>query len=221
MIKDKIIKTKKFNWKKFEFIQQENFKDLTETAFERLKNSIVKNGFVETFKAWEDPGSKKVYCLDGYHRCVVFKELEKEGLSVPALFTTNFIECKNKQEAGKLVLTYSSIYAKITEEGLYEFINLNKIDLQSFKDELFIPEFNLEYFNKGYLEDGLPEEVPNVDIQGQVDGMVEYIIIKFNDPEAFERVRETTGLKGAMRQLFWNDIIKNLKGLKGVEDAEI
>ncbi|MEM9981622.1 MAG: hypothetical protein AAF734_03930 [Bacteroidota bacterium] len=83
LIKDRILKTIPFNWKEFSFIQSESFKELSPKEKKKLKESIIQNDFVESFKAWGDVENEIVYCLDGYHRCQVLKELEEEGYKVP------------------------------------------------------------------------------------------------------------------------------------------
>jgi len=152
-IENRIVKTGKVNWRNFEFLQPKNFKDLSKESYQKLRKSIIDNNFVESFKVWQKNGS--LYCLDGFHRCHILKELEKEGYQVPKLMPTDFIECKNKKEASKLVLIYSSIYARITDEGLYEFIHTQKLSFDELKLEIDLPDFKLERFEAGYMRDDL------------------------------------------------------------------
>jgi len=155
-IKDKIIKSELVDWKRFEFIQSENFKELKKPAYEKLKQSIIKNSFVESFKVWQN--GKQLYCLDGYHRCLILKELEADGFDVPEKFRADFIDCKDKKEAAKLVAIYSSIYAKITKDGLYEFIHTTDVGIETLKLESDIPGIDMNAFELGYFgEIPLPE----------------------------------------------------------------
>ncbi len=155
-IKNRIIKSGTVNWKSFEFIQPDNFKDLSDEAYKKLKESITKNNFIESFKVWKD--GKKLYCLDGYHRCKVLRNLENEGVEIPELLKADFIECSNKDEAAKLVLVYSSIYAKITNEGLLDLMNeynLNIDDLGTFID---IPDINIDKIKQDIILAGQTKE---------------------------------------------------------------
>ncbi|KAB2819050.1 MAG: hypothetical protein F9K51_08800, partial [Candidatus Dadabacteria bacterium] len=115
LIEDKIIRTGKVNWRRFEFLQKESFKEISKKQMDKLKASILSNDFIETFKCWQSEG--KVYCLDGYHRCLALSELAAEGYQVPDEFTANFVQCKDMKDAAKKVLVYSSIYASVTDEG--------------------------------------------------------------------------------------------------------
>ena len=72
--------------------------------------------------------------IDGVHRYKVLELLENENYKIPAKLPCTFIKCKDKKEASKLVLIYSYIYAKIQDEGLYEFLNIENLDLNELKD---------------------------------------------------------------------------------------
>ena len=160
-IKNRILKSENVEWKKLKFIQSENFKELTKEAYEKLKISIKNNQFIESFKVWQK--GKEIYCLDGYHRIKVLKELEKENIAIPDKFSADFIGCKDKQEAAKLVLIYSSIYAKISEEGLYEYLNKNFLSLEDIQNEIDIPEVNFDEFKMGWYQDiDIPEDFVSV-----------------------------------------------------------
>jgi hypothetical protein len=138
MIKNRILKTEEVEWKKLKNIQAPNFKELTKEAYEKLKQSIVKNDYVMPLAVWQD--GKDIYLIDGVHRLRVMTELEKEGVELPKKLPANFLDCKNRKEAAKLVLVYSSIYASVTNEGLYEFINLEGLNFDDLKLEIDIPE---------------------------------------------------------------------------------
>lgn len=103
-----------------------------------------------SFTVWQSKDT--VYIIDGHHRYKVLDLLEKEGVNVPAKLPCTFIECKDIKEAKKLVMTYSSRYAKVQEEGLYEFLNVNDFDFESLKNEIDIPNIDFEKFELGYVE---------------------------------------------------------------------
>lgn len=149
-IKNKILKSELIRWKDLKFIQQEKFKGLTKEAYSKLRQSIINNNFVESFKVWQH--EKDLFCLDGYHRIKVFGELEREGYTIPEQFRADFIDCKNKKEASKLVLIYSSVYAKINEQSLDEFISLNELDVEELKLEIDLPEIDMNYFEEANFD---------------------------------------------------------------------
>lgn len=147
-LENRIIKTELVEWRKLKFLQPEGFKDLSNAAFEKLKASILRNNFIETFIVWENGD---LYCLDGYHRCKVLEQLSAAGTEVPAKLPATFIRCKSKKDAARLVLIYSSIYARITDEGLYEFLENYRLPFEDLKLEIDLPDLNLDRFEKGYV----------------------------------------------------------------------
>jgi DNA modification methylase len=179
-IKNRIIKSELVSWKKFEFIQSDSFKKLSQEAYSKLKESIIKNNFIESFKLWRS--GKKLYCLDGYHRILVLKDLISEGYKVPDKFRADFINCKDRKEASRLVLIYSSIYAQVTEEGFLKYLEENKLTFEEVKSVIDIPDFNLEYF-----------ELKNFTLEVKEDD--------FNSDEVYESIKKPISKKGDIYQL--------------------
>jgi hypothetical protein len=173
-IVSRILRSENVCWRDFEFLQPEGFKDLTAAGYSRLRESILRNGFVESFKVWQPAKSKKLYCLDGYHRCKVLRALASEGVEVPETFPADFLDCRTRKEAAKLVLVYSSIYASITDEGLYAFQDLHGLDLESIAAEIDLPDLDIEKFIEGW--GGEKEDGSNASNNNDIDaaaGMVE------------------------------------------------
>ena len=155
-IRSKILRSGQVDWRRFSFLQPDSFKALSKTAYEKLRASILENGFVESFKVWES--GKKLYCLDGYHRCKVLADLEAEGHAVPETFHADFLDCTSKKDAAKLVLIYSSVYADVTDEGLYEFAETLGVDLAAIAAEIDLPSLDIDKFLAGWgKEDGEEE----------------------------------------------------------------
>lgn len=138
-LKVRVIKQANIEWQKLQFVQSDQFKELTPQEKEKLKKSIVNNKFVDPFKVWQDRESGIIYCLDGKHRTIILEEIQSEGIEVPKMLPAVFIECQDINEAAKLVLTYSSTYARITEHGLAEFVETYNIPLPEIMDEMTFP----------------------------------------------------------------------------------
>lgn len=158
-ITDKIIKSDFVNWRKLEILQPKGFKELSKPAYQKLRNSIIENNFVESFKVWEND---KIYCLDGVHRCKVLDILDSEGYDIPDKFRADFIECKDKKQAKKMILVYSSRYAKLLEEGLYEFVQ--DLDWDEITKVVDFPDIDIDTWGKDVVS-MLPlceQEEPNL-----------------------------------------------------------
>lgn len=139
-LKSKIIKTELISWKELQFIQHEEFKEWISEGDKKLLNSLLRYQFIDPFKVWQD--GKILWCLDGFHRFSDLKNANKSGLNVPDLLPATFIDCRDKQEAAELVLVYSSIYAKISQQGLFDFIHQHDISFDEIKNAIDIPEFD-------------------------------------------------------------------------------
>jgi len=160
-IKNKIIKTELVEWKKLDWLQNPNLKEMTKESFERLKNSLKKNDFIMPFNVWQNNG--KTWILDGHHRKKAMEEIKGNGYKIPGLLPANFIRCKNRKEAVRLILVYSAIYANVTEDGLYEFLNAEGLDFNDLKMDVELPQIDWKEFEKGWMKDE-PEEPPEPQI---------------------------------------------------------
>lgn len=149
-LKSRIIKTEPIDWRALRFIQQDKFKDLDLSARHRLKSSLVANNFSQPFYVWEDEDNGVIYCLDGKHRTALLEELIAEGYDVPYLLPATFVECENKKEAARLVLIYSSVYARISQEGLFDFVKEYDFQMSDLNEQIDIPDFDMPSFEGKY-----------------------------------------------------------------------
>lgn len=151
-IKDSIIKTEMVDWRALQFLQDSDFKTTDKARMEKLKQSIKKHGFIMPFFVWSNKGTN--YCVDGFHRKVDLEMLAEEGFNVPNELPAIFVDCKNKKDAVEKLLLFSSVYANITDEGLYKVQNDYGLDIPNLEGLIDLPDFPMEKFKKGYLEDG-------------------------------------------------------------------
>ena len=143
----RVINSGRVHWHNFKFLQSDSLKDLSKKSHQALKDSIINNNFLESFKVWQSKND--LFCLDGFHRCKILEELEKEGYKIPKLMPVDFLECKDKREASKLVVVFTAKYARITEDGLSQFLEEQKLDWDDFKSEIDWSDFNLDRFEAG------------------------------------------------------------------------
>lgn len=149
-IKDRIIKTEPIEYRKAIWLQNSNLKEMSEEKYSKLKASLTGRHFIDPFKVWENNGD--IYILDGCHRQRVMNDLEKEGVKIPVKLTANFIKVKNRKEAVELVLVYSSIYASVTSDGLYEFMNTEGLNLEELKIDIDLPKIDFEKFETEFYD---------------------------------------------------------------------
>jgi DNA modification methylase len=140
LITSRVLKTVPIKWEELQFVQQENFKEWNNNGDKKLLDSILKYQFVDPFKVWENEG--KLYCLDGRHRFLDLQKAKESGVDVPVMLPATFIDCSSMKEAAELVLVYSSAYAKITQQGLLDFVQNFDLDFPEMQSMLNIPEFD-------------------------------------------------------------------------------
>jgi DNA modification methylase len=139
-IVSRVIKTELINWKELQFIQQEDFKEWLPNGDKKLIDSLLKYQFADPFKVWQSEGV--LYCLDGRHRFLDLKQVSELGNIVPDMLPATFIDCHNIKEAAELVLVYSSAYARITQQGLLDFVKNFDLDFPDLQQIMNIPEFD-------------------------------------------------------------------------------
>lgn len=123
---------------------QGNLKELHEDEYEKLKNSILKYGFSFPVFVWQD------FMLDGHQRIFTVNKLLAEGYTIGDIPVVE-IEAENKVCAAEKLLLINSRYAKITDEGLYEFVNEMELDFESLVGDLDLPDFDMDNFIEGYV----------------------------------------------------------------------
>lgn len=164
-LQSRVIQTIPIDWRKMQFLQQDDFKILPHEVKSKLKASLVANQFTQPFYVWQDPVDKTIFCLDGRHRVMVLQELISEGYGPYDVLPATFIHCENKQEAAKLVLIYSSQYAKITENGLFDFLQMFELSFEELTDQIELPSINIEKFN-GDIDDEFSERNQEYNLDG-------------------------------------------------------
>lgn len=147
-IASRVLKTELVKWKDLEFLQDENFKEWFNEGDSKLQQSIIKYQFIDPFKVWQDGNT--IYCLDGKHRYLDLTKVEKKGVAVPEMLPATFMDCKDLEEAAELVLVYSSQYAKITQQGLFDFVNKFDIKLPELGDAINLPEFSMQRYEQKF-----------------------------------------------------------------------
>jgi len=145
----KIIKTEPIKWRELKFIQDDDFKEWINDGDKKLQESIIKYQFIDPFKVWENDGN--IYCLDGKHRWKDLQIVAESGIEIPELLPGTFIDCADIKEAAELVLVYSSAYARITAEGMFNFIKKFELDFEPLKGIMELPGLDLSILDDRFL----------------------------------------------------------------------
>jgi len=143
---------------------QGKLKRLPEENKQKLRNSILKNGFRIPIFTW----NKKI--LDGHQRLKVLEELRQEGYEVPPIPVVELPQ-SSESEAKKTLLLINSRYGVIRQEGFYDFVE--DFDLADLRDEIHIPEIDLDGLDENDIpetkdDDKLPEQIESISKTGDI-----------------------------------------------------
>lgn len=130
---------------------QGNLKELSKENYERLRNSIINHKFAEPITVWNDNGVIK--CGNGHQRLRAIKNMvEKEGYTCPPI-PVNWVYPKDENDFARIVLSLASQFGEVTNDGLYEYMNEHKIDMDYITENFRLPEIDLQKFIDSYINE--------------------------------------------------------------------
>lgn len=136
---------------------QGNFKDLSKENYQKLKKEIIELGFSSPIHIWREN------ILDGHQRIRTLKKMRDEGFEIPLLPIVE-VEAKDEKEAKKKVLSLTSQFGQITNQGLYEFLNESDIAFDEVKESFRFPEIDFDKFESEFYKESIEgeDDVPDV-----------------------------------------------------------
>jgi hypothetical protein len=144
-------------------IIQGDLKELATEDYIKLKKNILENGVISPIHVWMNPESNQYEVLDGTQRTKTFEAMQNEGYIIPKVPCV-VIHAESRDRAVKILLSLVSQYGKTTDQGLYEFVVENNVDLDFLKESYRIPEVDLPKFVDGYFNlesEDLTDQKPN------------------------------------------------------------
>ena len=132
---------------------QGELKELSKENEKKLRNSILKFGFIAPLFVWDDKGEWKL--LDGHQRLKTLLKMREEGYDIP-LLPVDYIEADSEEDAKRKLLHISSQYGEFTTDGFENFtFGLDGFeDIRLVNDEFDIGMFFVEDINAPELDDG-------------------------------------------------------------------
>lgn len=122
---------------------QGNLKDLSVERYDKLKKQILKHGFSFMPHVWAN--EKKLYILDGHQRKRTLTKMREEGYKIPKIPVAP-VMAPSFKEAKEIVLSGTSQFGEITDQGLYEFIAESGLDWRDVVRETQFPEIDFVDF---------------------------------------------------------------------------
>lgn len=137
---------------------QGDLKTITDDNLEKLKNSIINNGFCAPVFVWKN--KDKNYLIDGHQRLKALNSLFADGYTIPDIPIV-YITADNKKDAKKKLLYISSQYGQFTIDGYADFALDIDVDFNDLRltDGLF--DFSLNDSKAESVEDNyeIPDEI--------------------------------------------------------------
>jgi DNA modification methylase len=160
-IKNRILKTELVDIDRLTPFQGK-LKTLSDANFNKLRKSIMEEGFSFTVHVWEN--ADVTYIIDGHQRVSVLHQMRKQGIMIPPI-SCSFVSAKTYRDAKKLVLLAISQYGKIQKDGFLEFVDGEDFDFTDYD----FPDLSFDLdglFDKPKeewdesKEDEIPEDAP-------------------------------------------------------------
>lgn len=127
-------------YEKLEAFQQD-IKHLDKLRYEKLRKSVLDNGFSFTVHVWKNRG--KHHIIDGHQRIFTVGQLVKnEGYKCPPL-PVSFVQAKNFAEAKRKVLAGASQYGTFDESALAKYLEENDIPYDEVVAAFDFPEVDM------------------------------------------------------------------------------
>jgi hypothetical protein len=138
------------------------------------------------------------------------------------------IEAKDEKEAKELVLIARSEYGDTTDEGLFEFLEVNKLSFNELKFNLELPGIEFDEFEKNYFNDnpgdapGTVETGPELDFTEELMESHNYLILYFNNEIDWQTAQEKFKIKTVKTRDSTDTYLLKGKGrvINGVEIME-
>jgi len=118
---------------------QGELKTLSKDNEKKLRNSILKFGFIAPFFVWDDKGEWRL--LDGHQRLKTLLKMREEGYDIP-LLPVDYIEADSEEDAKRKLLHITSQYGEFSPEGFENFT----LELDGFENiRLTDGEFDISF----------------------------------------------------------------------------
>jgi hypothetical protein len=181
-IKNRIIEYKQLDFKSLEWFQPTDLKVIDEEKINKLKRSLIKNGFLTPFFVWQNKNKNLI--IDSHIRQLALSDLINEDKVKLKKVQCAIMDIKNKNEAKKFVSIFNSHYADIHQDNYLDWIG-NEID--KLKDEIEIPNIDFDIF-----EDEENEEINTDNMEDESERLL--LVIKFEtEKELRESFDKLTG----------------------------
>ena len=135
-------------------ILQGELVELSDEEYVKLARNIIETDFAFAPHVWLDPADDKYKLVDGTQRKKVMTKLrDEDGYKIPKIPCVPVLAPTYKA-ACERVLQGRSQFGKMTDQGLYEFIHSNGLEIDRIVKNYTFPEFSLPNFSDYFFGGG-------------------------------------------------------------------
>lgn len=178
---------------------QGNLKNLSESAYVKLRGLIQTMGFSFPVFVWNDIENNQTYILDGHQRIRTLQKMASEGFDIPDLPVAD-VKAANYRDAKKKLMAAASQFGDVDKQGLYEFMSENDWEFDFLEENFKLPDIDLNAFKSEFIEDDFNFKEPN---EGSDAAESYSLILDFPDDISMENMlQELTdrGIKARVKR---------------------
>jgi DNA modification methylase len=195
---------------------QGGLKELSKENEKKLRNSILKFGFIAPLFLWDDHGEWRL--LDGHQRLKTLLKMREEGYDIP-LLPVDYIEADSEEDAKRKLLHITSQYGEFTTDGFENFT----FGLDCFEDiRLTNDEFVFKTKEEeGVVEDDyeIPDEIETDIVVGDLFQIGEHRLLCGDSTDSEQVARLMDGKKAEL--LFTSPPYSDMREYNGDKDLSI
>lgn len=135
---------------------QGDLKTLSEENYRKLRDEIIRDGFSEPISVWrkvkrtlpdmelgEYETFVEFYVLNGHQRLSTLERMREDGWDIPEI-PVSFIDAPDEKAAKRKVLSLTSNYGTMTDDGLVGFIKESDLDFKDIQSSFVFPEVDFD-----------------------------------------------------------------------------
>lgn len=130
---------------------QGELKELLEEDYAKLRTELIEHGINFVLHIWLNPADDKYYILDGHQRKRTLTRVrDTEHMTIPDVPCV-VVEAESYEKAKHMVMQAVSQYGRVTNDGLYSFMNQADIGIEELESRFRIPDFDVDMFKKNFF----------------------------------------------------------------------
>lgn len=141
---------------------QNDLKTLSKEQYEKMRANLISEGFCFTVHVW--PNGGLFHIIDGHQRMFTVKQMvEVEGWKV-ADIPVSIVHAETFEEAKRKVLAGASVYGRMTEDSLFDFMKEGGLDFEDIAGKFDFHEIDFgDFSDKFFGEDRMVGNLPPPD----------------------------------------------------------